>query len=288
MSVAVDLQHLTKDFCPGLFGRSRRALDDVTLQVPSGTVCGLIGPNGSGKSTTIKLLVGLLTATRGSARIWGAPAGSPGALRHLGYLPESPVWPEYLTGREWIELAARLAGLDRAALRTRVESVIAAVALEADADRRIAVYSKGLRQRLGLAQAIVHEPRLLILDEPADGLDPDAALLCQDLIVRHRAAGGTVLIASHQFDLLESVCDHVAILDHGRLVRAGALELLGRTEPETESPVAITGLPPSEIAALRGWAADRGAQVQTSGPAGARLARVYQSALTAGAGRAVA
>lgn len=277
MSAAVELQQLSKDFSVGWLGRRRRAIDSVTLTLPTGSVCGLMGPNGSGKSTTIKLLLGLLAPTSGVCRVLGCSPDDVPVRRRIGYLPEAAVWPEQTTGREWIALAARLAGLAEAAVPPAVAEAIAAVELGPVADWRIGICSKGQRQRIGLAQAIVAAPELLILDEPADGLDATSASLCAAIIERQRSRGGTVLIASHQFDLLESVCDHVAILEQGRLVAAGPMaELMGPRELTED--LAVEVIPPV-AAELERWLAARGGRLRRMTTVGRRLGALYRATL---------
>lgn len=277
MSAAVELQQLTKDFRTGWLGRRRRAVDAVSFDLPIGAVCGLIGPNGSGKSTTLKLLVGLLRPTAGGSRVLGAPAASVAVRRRIGYLPETAAGFAHATGEECLELAARLAGLTGRRVTDAVEAALTAVNLAALADRRLATYSKGQRQRLGLAQAIVHSPELLILDEPADGLDPDAAALFARIIRRQRAQGGTVLMASHQFDLLEAVCDHIAVLDRGQLRAAGPLAAVPCAE-ETSIDLAVEASA-AVIAELRTWLGERGVLRPSPVPPGQRLARYYRDVL---------
>ena len=210
-----------KDFAVGLRGLRLRAVDHVSLAVRPGEVFGLLGPNGSGKSTTIKLLLGLLEPTAGECTIFGAPSGKVEARRDVGYLPEAPNFYRFLTGRELVTFYGRMCGLAGAALRERVDEVIALVGLAGAADRRVGTYSKGMLQRIGLAQALVHDPRLLILDEPTAGVDPVGSAEISELILALKARGKTVLITSHLLGQIEELCDRVAILDRGRLVAEG-------------------------------------------------------------------
>ncbi|HEY0968409.1 MAG TPA: ABC transporter ATP-binding protein [Opitutaceae bacterium] len=285
MPAAVELQQLTKDFRTGWLGRRRRAVDGIYLTIPTGAVCALIGPNGSGKSTTIKLLLGLLTPTAGACRVLGSSPTEVAVRRRMGYVPESAVWPEQVTAREWVDLAARLSGLSGVGVKAAVDAALDAVDLGACADRRIGTYSKGQRQRVELAQAIVHGPELLILDEPAEGLDPESAALCVAIMARQRARGGTVLIASHQFDVLESVCDHVAILGRGRLCAAGPLATLARNS-ERAPTFAIEAASSSLVDELQAWLDARGARLRPLDATGQHLGALYRETLGAEPGRA--
>jgi ABC-2 type transport system ATP-binding protein len=247
----------------------------LTLRVAPGTVHGLLGPNGSGKSTTIKLILGLLAPTSGTAAVFGEPAGSLAARRQLGYVPEAPDFPRHLTGRELVAFHARLGGRRGSAVGAAVEAALDRVALgAAAADRRIGTYSKGMLQRVGLAQALVHEPRLLILDEPAAGLDPQGTAELTQLIRRLRDEGRTLLVTSHLLDHMEDVCDRVAILDRGRLVADGALDdLIG---PPSTRALKLDGLTGDEREELRVWLAARGHAMETVATARRRLDEFFR------------
>jgi len=246
-----------KDFAVGLRGLRLRAVDHVSLAVRPGEVFGLLGPNGSGKSTTIKLLLGLLEPTAGECAIFGVPSGRVEARRDVGYLPEAPNFYRFLTGRELVTFYGRMCGLAGAA------------------DRRVGTYSKGMLQRIGLAQALVHDPRLLILDEPTAGVDPVGSAEMAELILALKARGKTVLITSHLLGQIEDLCDRVAILDRGRLVAEGRVADLagaqGRLSFETDA------LPPGEIAALRAWLESRGRKLEAVAPARRRLEEVFRA-----------
>lgn len=215
---AVELAQLTKDFSVGLEGLRLRAVDSLNLRIGRGQVYGLLGPNGSGKSTTIKLILGLLEPTAGHCRVLGVPCGQVEARRLIGYLPESPYFYSYLSGRELVRFYGRMAGLEGARLNARVAEVMAWTGLAAAADRRVETYSKGMLQLIGLAQMLVHEPELVILDEPATGLDPASVEAVNTLILNLKDEGKTVLITSHLTDQIQEVCDRIAILDRGRLI----------------------------------------------------------------------
>ena len=199
------------------------ALDDLTLRVAPGEVFGFLGPNGAGKTTALKILLGLAAATSGSGRVLDRPVGDRAARRHVGYLPEHFRFPDWLTGSEFVDIHGRLAGLSRTARRERVPQALATVGLTAAADKQLHTYSKGMQQRVGLAQAIVHRPTLVFLDEPTSALDPVGRRDVRNLITRLRDEGVTVFLNSHLLSEVELVCDRVAIVNHGRVVRAGAL-----------------------------------------------------------------
>lgn len=230
-TAAIELRGLTKDFAIGLGAVKLRALDAVSLRVEAGTIHGLLGPNGSGKSTAIKLLLGLLDPTAGEAAVFGVSCARREARQAVGYLPESPDFYRYLTGRELVTLHAALGGVPRRERAARAAEAIEQVGLTAAAERRVGTYSKGMLQRIGLAQALVHDPRLLILDEPTAGVDPVGAAEMGELIRGLKARGKTILITSHLLGQMEELCDRVAILDRGRLIFESAVAELGVREP---------------------------------------------------------
>ncbi|MEY4090127.1 MAG: hypothetical protein RJB55_2398 [Verrucomicrobiota bacterium] len=272
---AIEIRGLVKDFAVGLRGLRLRAVDHVTFAVRPGEIFGLLGPNGSGKSTTIKLLLGLLEPTAGGCAIFGVPSGKVEARRDVGYLPEAPNFYRFLSGRELVVFYGRMCGLAGAALRQRVEEVITLVGLAGAADRRVGTYSKGMLQRIGLAQALVHDPRLLILDEPTAGVDPVGSAEMAELILALKSRGKTVLITSHLLGQIEDLCDRVAILDRGNLVAEGNVSELagapGRLFFETDA------LPSEEIAALRAWLESRGRRLESVAPARRRLEDVFRA-----------
>lgn len=270
---AVEIKGLVKDFAVGLRGLRLRAVDQLTLTIGAGQIYGLLGPNGSGKSTTIKLLLGLLAPSAGECRIFGRPSQQVAARRDVGYLPESPDFYRHLTGRELVRYYARLCGLPAAALATRVEAVIASVGLVAAADRRVGTYSKGMLQRIGLAQALVHDPGLLILDEPTAGVDPVGTAAITELLLGLKAQGKTILITSHLLGQIEDICDRVAILDRGRLLLEGSVaELVGQRDRQS---LLVDALPPAELAELRAWLAARGRELHAVETPRERLDRIF-------------
>lgn len=270
---ALEVCGLVKDFAVGLRGVKLRAVDHVSLRARPGEIYGLLGPNGSGKSTTIKLLLGLLEPTGGECRVFGVPSGRVEARRDVGYLPESPYFYRHLTGRELVRFYARMCGLGRPRLDARVAEVLAIVGLSEAADRRVGTYSKGMLQRVGLAQAMVHDPRLLILDEPTAGVDPVGSAAISELILKLKAEGKTILITSHLLGQIEDICDRVAILDKGKLIVEGAVQdLVGRSDRQA---LVIDALSATELAELRAWLAARGRSLEAVETPRSRLDRIF-------------
>ena len=218
---AIETRGLTKRF------GSILALDRLDLAVPRGSIFGLLGPNGAGKTTTIRILAGLARPTAGSALVAGVPVGlgQPELRRRLGYLDQDPRFYSWMKGRELLELVGRLHGLGGAELRTRVAGMLERTGLAGAAERRIGGYSGGMRQRLGIAQALVHGPELLILDEPVSSLDPEGRRDLLELVAGLRGEA-TVVFSTHVLADVERICDRVAILDRGRRVTEGPLEEL--------------------------------------------------------------
>lgn len=209
----------------------------LTLQLAPGQVLGLLGPNGSGKSTTLKALAGLIAPTAGTCLIFGHPAGSDAARALVGYLPESPQFPPHQSGRGFLEYCAGLGSLDAVTTARRVGEVLRWSGLGDAAGRKLGTYSKGMTQRLGLAQAILHEPPLVLLDEPASGLDPEGRLALNRLMRALAARGTTVMFSSHLLAQAEEVCDRLALLGRGRLLAEGTpAELLGTERAANPEP----------------------------------------------------
>ena len=247
MSNAIETSHLRK-----LYRRRREpdllALDDLDLQVREGDIFGFIGPNGAGKSTTIKILIGLVHSTSGQARLFGEPCGTPAARRHLGYLPETAVYHEFMAVGELLDVHARLAGVAPAHRKARCQEVLEAVHLQDRSQTRLRELSKGMRQRFGIAQALIARPPLLILDEPTSGLDPLAQMDVKNIILDLKSQGITIFFSSHQLTDVELICDQIGILHRGRMLRCGNLrELL---EDSAEVEVRFQG-GPTEIRELK-------------------------------------
>ncbi len=206
------------------------ALDSLDLEVPERSVFGFLGPNGAGKTTTIKILTGLINPTRGAATVAGVDARehSVDSRRRLGYLPEEPSFYGWMTGREFLEFSGRLFDLGRDELRERVDSLLEEVGLDEDGGRRVRTYSRGMRQRLGMAQALVNDPEVVFLDEPCSALDPLGRIEILEMIER-LGREATVFMSSHILSDVDRICDTVAVLDRGKLVvQAGIEELRQR------------------------------------------------------------
>ena len=231
---AIAIRNLSKAF-PIPFKREKLiAVHDLSLEVAPGQVYGLLGPNGSGKSTTMKIVLGLVSPTSGSTEIFGRSSQLVDSHEDVGFLPESPYFYKYLTGFETLKFYGKLCGLSGAALRDKVEELLRLVHLENARDRRLGGYSKGMLQRIGLAQALIQNPRLLVLDEPTAGVDPRGSAEIRDLIVACKDRGITVLLCSHLLGQVQEICDRIGILDRGVLVREGRLEDLISIEDQTE------------------------------------------------------
>jgi len=221
---AVETRGLTKDYLVGsLLQRKKRALDALDLEVDEGEIFGLIGPNGAGKTTTLKLLMGLVFPSGGEARILGRPLDDPEMKQQIGYLPEHPYFYDYLTGRELLTYFGQLFGLSREERRQRCRELLEKVGMTEAADVPLRKYSKGMTQRLGIAQALVNRPRLVFLDEPMSGLDPIGRREMSLLVRELRESGVTVFFCSHILSDVEQLCDRVAILNRGKLVESGRL-----------------------------------------------------------------
>ena len=232
MSTAIQVTRLTKSF--RLHGGVVHALNGIDLCVDEGTVFGFLGPNGAGKTTTMHILLGFVAPTVGEAQIFGEDTRKNLARKRIGYLPEHPQTYPFLTGRELMHMASRFFGLRGSLARERTSRLLSEVGLDSAADRRIGTYSRGMMQRIGLAQALINDPDLVILDEPTSGLDPLARKEIRRIITAQRDAGKTVFFSSHELSEVERVCDHLAILNRGRVaVQGRADELLGdRTDLE--------------------------------------------------------
>lgn len=231
---AVQINHLIKDF-PSPFRKKKvRAVDDVSLTIMPGEVYGLIGPNGSGKSTTMKALLGLLAPTAGSCYVFGKNSLKTDSRQDIGFLPENPYFYKHLSGEETLRFYAKLCGLRGKKLHHKVDEMLEMVSLEDARKRRVGGYSKGMLQRIGLAQALIHDPRLVILDEPTAGVDPVGSRMIRDLIVNLKERGVTVFLCSHLLEQVQEICDHVGIIFKGKLVKEGKLQELIAIEDQTE------------------------------------------------------
>jgi ABC-2 type transport system ATP-binding protein len=248
---AVYTSGLTKQYIQN--GVEITALQDLSIEVRPGEIYGFLGPNGAGKTTTIKTLLGLIFPTAGEAYVFGHPAGSTEMKKLVSYLPENPYFYDYLTGVELLDFYGRLFKIPVAQRDEKIQALLELVGLQNDSAKTLRQYSKGMLQRIGIAQALLNDPQLLILDEPTSGLDPIAHIEIRDLILRLKKEGKTVFLTSHLLSDVEMVCDRVAILHRGRLVRTGHVSEMvmgGRVE------IQARGVTPTTVERLRSLAPD--------------------------------
>lgn len=231
---AIAVHGLTKVF-PIPFRRTKLvAVRALSLEVAPGQVYGLLGPNGSGKSTTLKIILGLVSPSAGRTEIFGRDSREVRSREAVGFLPENPYFYKYLTGEETLRFYGKLCGLHGRELTARTNEMLQLIRLEGARDRRLGGYSKGMLQRIGLAQALIQEPRLVVLDEPTAGVDPAGSREIRDLILDLKRRGITVLLSSHLLAQVQEICDRVGILANGILVREGRVEDLLAIENQTE------------------------------------------------------
>lgn len=231
---AIEVHELIKDFKGPFRGHSVRAVDQVSLQVKAGEVYGLIGPNGSGKSTTMKAVLGLIRPSSGSCSIFGRDALKVDSRNDVGFLPENPYFYKHLTAAETVRFYGKLCGMRGQALRQRIDEMLELVGLSEARNRPLRGFSKGMLQRIGLAQALVHDPRLVVLDEPTAGVDPTGSREIRDLILNLKSRGITVFLCSHLLEQVQEICDRVGIMKSGTLVKEGRLEDLISLRDRTE------------------------------------------------------
>jgi len=223
----VSVKDLHKVFGKSLFKRKGfPALRGVDLEVGRGQVFGLLGPNGAGKTTLVKVLLGLTKGWTGEARLFGRPPSDAASRKKVGYLPEAHRLPPYLTGQQVMHLFGMMAGADASEVEARIGPLLEKVNMTSSADRKIREYSKGMQQRLGLAQSLVHDPELVILDEPTDGVDPVGRASIREMVLDLKARGVTVFINSHLLMEVEMICDHVVIMDKGKILVQGSIDEL--------------------------------------------------------------
>jgi len=232
---AIAVHGLTKIF-PVPFHPTRGvvAVKDLSLRIEPGEVYGLLGPNGSGKSTTLKIILGLVSPTRGRTEIFGRDSRLVESREAVGFLPENPYFYKYLSGAETLRFFGRLCGMSGTTLKSRINELLDLVGLNKARDRRLGTYSKGMLQRIGLAQALIQDPRLVVLDEPTAGVDPAGSREIRDLIMDLKRRGITVLLSSHLLAQAQEICDRIGILADGVLVREGYLQELIAIENQTE------------------------------------------------------
>jgi ABC-2 type transport system ATP-binding protein len=230
---AILIEGARKAYKPIVGTPARDAVHDVTIRVAPGTIHGLLGPNGAGKTTTLKMLLGLVRPTAGTFSILGQDSTRPAGRRDVGFMPEQPYFPQHLTATQALRLYALLSGVPRAEIPGRIAALLERVGLSGRERTRLDAFSRGMLQRLGIAQALINDPRVVVLDEPASGLDPVGQRDVRNLMLSLRDAGVTVLLSSHQLSEVETVCDDVTIMNAGRVAAEGELDDLlnvaGRT-----------------------------------------------------------
>jgi ABC-2 type transport system ATP-binding protein len=231
---AVRIENLTKIFPVPLRRQRVTAVRNISFEVRPGEVYGLLGPNGSGKSTTLKILLGLVTPNHGRAMIFGQDSRDYHSRRDVGFLPENPYFYKFLTAAETLCFYGKVCGMGGKILNKRVDELIHLVGLEDARDRRIGGFSKGMLQRIGLAQALIQDPRLVVLDEPTAGVDPAGSHQIRDLILDLKKRGKTVLLTSHLLEQVQEICDRVGIMARGEMIREGALADLVSVKNQTE------------------------------------------------------
>lgn len=231
---AVRIENLTKIFPVPLRRQRVTAVRDLSFEVRPGEVYGLLGPNGSGKSTTLKILLGLVTPNQGRAMIFGQDSRDYHSRRDVGFLPENPYFYKFLTAAETLRFYGKVCGMGGTILNKRIDELIHLVGLEDARDRRIGGFSKGMLQRIGLAQALIQDPRLVVLDEPTAGVDPAGSHQIRDLILDLKKRGKTVLLTSHLLEQVQEICDRVGIMARGEMIREGALADLVSVKNQTE------------------------------------------------------
>lgn len=245
---AIQTRDLAKSF------GAKTAVRGLSLEVPRGTIFGFLGPNGAGKSTSIKMLLGLVKPTGGRAHVLGAPVGDVEVRRRIGFLPEDFRFYDWLTATELLQLHGRLCGMTDAKLHARVPEVIALVGLEPHAHRRLRGFSKGMLQRIGLAQALVHEPDLVFLDEPTSGLDPMGRRMVRDILRAERERGATVFLNSHLLSEIEVTCDQVVFIKEGEVV--ASQDLRAQTEDDLAVVAHARHVSKETQAGLAQWVTD--------------------------------
>lgn len=261
-----------------------RALTEVNIAVPGGSVFGLLGPNGSGKTTIIKLLLGLARPTGGRAVVLGKPAGDQKARARIGYLPEESYLYEFLSGRQTLDFYAKLFGMNRQLRRERTEELLDTMGIDKrDRNRRVGSYSKGMARRIGLAQALINDPQLIILDEPTTGLDPLGTMEMKKVITDLRERGKTVFLSSHLLADVEDVCDRILILYRGRVKMVGAVDELLSLKDVFE--LRARGVSKEVQNKLTDLVETSGAETVSAGAQRAKLEELFKRVVTEEAGK---
>ena len=252
----VNAENLTKEFKGGLFTwRTVNALDSLNLQVESGEIFGYLGPNGAGKTTTFKLLLGLIFPTSGTASVFGENIREVGFKKRVGFLPEQPYFYDYLTGEEFLDFYAQLFRLNKKTRKQKIHSLLEAVGLEQSASTQLRKFSRGMLQRIGIAQSLINDPELVILDEPLSGLDPIGRREIRDIIFHLKDQGRTVIFSSHVLSDVEMICDRIGILMQGRLQNVERVDEFLNVELESVE-ISVSGLSESDSDAIQSLGAE--------------------------------
>ncbi len=240
--VVIETSRVSKTYRRGFFGKKPfQALNDVSLQVPKGEIYGLLGPNGAGKTTLIKILLGIVRKSGGTATVLGHAAGSMEARRNIGYLPENHRIPRHLTANTAMEYYGSLSGMPMSEIRAERSRLLDLVGLKGREKERVSGYSKGMLQRLGLAQSMLHRPQLIILDEPTDGVDPVGRREIRDVLKQLASEGHSIFLNSHLLQEIELICTSVAILNHGKLLKTGSVKDLTVALADSPIQMQLTG-----------------------------------------------
>jgi ABC-2 type transport system ATP-binding protein len=246
MAAVLEIDNLFKTFKVGFIPKKREILKGVSLSVAAGEIFGYLGPNGAGKTTTLKCVLGLIFPDRGKIEIFGHPPNSAVGKERLGYLPENPYFYDYLTAAEFLDFYAQLFGLRKKEKEDNIAALLRLVGMEKARDLQLRKFSRGMLQRVGLAQALINDPALLFLDEPLGGLDPLGRKELRDIIVRLKQEGKTIFLCSHILQDIEMICDRVAIIVGGRVISQGALRTL-ISEKVLFTEVTLSGIDPAEL-----------------------------------------
>ncbi|MGO9246890.1 MAG: ABC transporter ATP-binding protein [Verrucomicrobiia bacterium] len=274
---AIRTEQLTKKYDLGWRKGKLLALEKLNLHVREGEVYGLLGPNGSGKSTTLKLVLDLVVPTEGNVWIFDVPCSKVVSRLHVGFLPENPYFYRYLTGTETLEFYGKLCGMRGAALNKRIGELLDLVGLGRARGRRLAGYSKGMLQRIGLAQALIHDPKLLLLDEPTAGVDPIGSKDIRDLILRLKGMGKTVLLSSHLLAQVQDVCDRIGVLNRGQMILEGDVQTL--ISDQKRLSITVQDLPEAARARVEEAVRAAGASIVSVGHPQTTLEALFLEAL---------
>jgi ABC-2 type transport system ATP-binding protein len=263
MAAAVEIVDLVKTFPSSFRRKTFRAVDEVSLQIEKGQVYGLIGPNGSGKSTTMKALLGLQAPTSGVCKVFGCDSMKVDARQFVGFLPENPYFYKHQTAEETLKFYGKLCGMRGKELAKRIDELLELVSLEDARKRRLGGYSKGMLQRVGLAQALIQRPKLVVLDEPTAGVDPVGSRQIRDLIFQLKESGTTVFLCSHLLEQVQEVCDQVGIIFNGKMVKQGTMEEL--TSVGDQKEIILSGVNEDVLKQVRELVGSQGGQVVSAG-----------------------